>query len=133
MVWSEQKAMPQAFDWADYLSFAQNLNPLDGEATIRAAISRAYYAAYGRACTRLKRRRVIFPQRDLHTFVWNQYVNFPNADGDDIGDNGFTLKQRRVRADYHDAPPLKATDMQIALRDAATLIRDIDDLLRRGI
>ena len=125
--------MPQAFDWSDYLSFAQALNPLDGEATIRAAVSRAYYAAYGRACSRLRRRNVAFPRGDIHTFVWDQYVNFSNADGDNIGDNGFALKTRRVRADYHDAPPLKQSDMEIALRDAATLIRDIDDLLRRGI
>ena len=125
--------MPQAFDWADYLSFAQALDPLKGEATIRAAISRAYYAAYGRACTRLKRRRVTFPPRDTHTFVWEEYETIINADGDDIGQSGFALKNRRVRADYHEAPSLKRADMEIALRDAATLIRDIDDLLRRGV
>ncbi len=125
--------MRQAFDWADYLSFAQALNPLNGEATIRAAISRAYYAAYGRACTRLRRRNVTFPRGDIHTFVWSEYESIVNADGDDVGDNGFTLKQRRVRADYNDSPPLRRTDMEIALRDAATLIRDIDGLLRRGV
>lgn len=125
--------MPQAFDWTDYLTFAQNLDPLQGEATIRAAISRAYYAAYGRACKRLKQKQVEIPKRDTHKFVWDQFVNISNADGDNIRDNGFTLKQRRVRADYHDEPRLKQTDMEIALRDATTLIHDIDDLLRRGI
>ena len=122
----------QAFDWGEYLSFAQALNPLDGEATVRAAVSRAYYAAYGRACLRLRRRRVALPPRDKHTFVWGEYENISNSDGDDIGEVGFALKDRRVHADYYETPPMKKSDMEIALRDAATLIRDIDDLLRRG-
>ncbi len=123
----------QEFDWADYLSFAQALDPLAGEATIRAAVSRAYYAAYGKACLRLRRNRVPLPPRDKHTFVWTEYEGMTNQDGDDIGDVGFALKDRRVRADYYGAPPMRKSDMEIALRDAATLLRDIDDLLRRGV
>ena len=124
--------MRQPLDWGEYLSFAQALDPLVGAATIRAAVSRAYYAAYGRACLRLRRRRIALPPRDKHTFVWGEYEDIPDSDGDDVGKIGFGLKNRRVHADYYETPPMRKSDMEIALRDAAALIRAIDDLLRLG-
>jgi hypothetical protein len=60
------------FDWFEYLRLARSLVPLPvsasiGEAELRSAISRAYYANHGKARNRLRDAEGIkIPREDVH-------------------------------------------------------------------
>lgn len=93
------------FDWEGYLRLAEELSKSkDNESHLRAAVSRAYYAAYNVA-----RRYIEEEKPDLaidggsHQKIWNAFPkNTPGAKSIETGINinGFKLQGYRVEADY---------------------------------
>ena len=53
-----------AFDWTEYLTLAQELVQREEEACLRSAISRAYYAAFGKARERLEQEAITRKMRE---------------------------------------------------------------------
>lgn len=99
------------FDWAEYLSVADELlAKVGGEGAERSAISRAYYACYGTAW-----RHAYSNQAPLtgsgadHRAVWDWYLTGPGPGSvmvrTRIGENGKRLKNWRIIADYQDTTP----------------------------
>ena len=46
------------FEWSKYLELAEELVQLDDEAALRSAVSRAYYAVYGKARGHLQNKGI---------------------------------------------------------------------------
>lgn len=90
-----------AFTWADYLTVASTLNAAGDEASLRAAVSRAYYAVFGEAKeVAEKEMGEDFAVGSVH----NQVVNYYDGSSDNarraFAANLSRLKSSRVRADY---------------------------------
>lgn len=73
-----------SFDWSEYLNVAKELagiatNPANQEAKLRAAISRAYYAAFIKARNHLRDNEghSIPRTADAHRYVWEQFDTSP--------------------------------------------------------
>lgn len=95
------------FDWSEYLVLAQELAgqggfPVSAEARLRAAISRAYYAAFHKALDYLRDREGWKPSytgRD-HTRLAQEFQSRSNAIRQQIGVHLDRLKVDREKADY---------------------------------
>ena len=124
------------FNWEDYLQLAEELFEQNTEASLRSAISRAYYAAYHMAKLWLEQEDP-FMAKDIqnsaisHEGLWNRIKRIKDFSGSyrKIGDKGLSIKGYRHIADY------KAEFTDEYLREkAATSIqiaRDIIDFLKR--
>jgi uncharacterized protein (UPF0332 family) len=90
-----------SFDWAEYLRLAEELAQRpDDEAAHRSAISRAYYAAFGRACTHLMQQSLpVSPGEGSHKRIWESFSRLGRTYGG-VQHNGNRLLRRRVIADY---------------------------------
>ncbi len=101
------------FDWQDYYILARELLSLaDGvsqeEAMLRAALSRAYYAAYNLACDYLRdigeyptKQEIQASRMESHKFLIEIFMeNSAHPEWDEIGKKLYTLKNFRHRADY---------------------------------
>ncbi|MGE0133149.1 MAG: hypothetical protein AB7U82_34160 [Blastocatellales bacterium] len=101
-----------AFDWAEYLRLAKELaQRQDDEAAHRSAISRAYYAAYCRACAYLNQKNIPIPQGEgSHDRVWKSFKDLPGRTHSGIHNNGDRLKRKRVQADYYQQDSVSAKD-----------------------
>lgn len=94
------------FNWEHYLDLAVELADSEaaGEAKLRSAISRAYYAAFHVAMRFLQDNKQYAPTlsgRD-HGNVWRTYKAGPGTGTDrkQIGSHGFQLLRDREQADY---------------------------------
>ncbi len=68
-----------AFDWRDYLLLAEDLATRQGdEAAARSAISRAYYAALGRAAEVLRGEGRTISFMQTHSDVWRALRRGPD-------------------------------------------------------
>jgi hypothetical protein len=125
-----------SFDWGEYLSLAEELcampvsgPPIGPESQQRAAVSRAYYAAFVLARNHLRDADGIrIPQRgNPHQFVAVQYVNDPDPLRSRIGYNLTGLRAARNRCDYDDVvgslPGLATRSIQRARQIIADLAR----------
>ena len=98
-----------SFAWREYLTVAEALfqqrgTLADTEACCRAAISRAYYAAYGAARNYARDReglRLAQTGRD-HRQVLLHYRQAPDAPHQALGALLFRLRRDRTLADYAD-------------------------------
>ena len=108
-----------AFRWSDFLSLAGTLALEAGaeipashwppsaattEACLRIAVSRAYYAAFGEACTYLKTRQppLSFPtDGSLHQFVIDQFSWHQDKPQQRMAEKLIRLRTARNQADYH--------------------------------
>jgi uncharacterized protein (UPF0332 family) len=90
------------FDWSEYLTLAEELaQRRQDAASLRSAISRAYYAAFCSARDVLRREGVVLqPTGGIHAMVWHAYLNDPRRQWIGIGQRGDMLRRYRVRADY---------------------------------
>ena len=98
-----------SFDWADYLKLAEALtrdpaSPGPEEASLRTAISRAYYAAYRSASTLAAGRGEIIPTglASDHGLVINHFRNATDPVRQKIGASLSRLRGNRNKADYDD-------------------------------
>lgn len=98
------------FDWEGYLQLAEVLNEsTDNESCHRAAVSRAYYAAYNIARRYVaernpeEARRKPFEEGGSHERVWSAFLkNTPGVSSMEaaINKHGRDLLRNRVVADY---------------------------------
>ena len=114
-----------SFAWVEYLTVAEALVHQRGtlapeEACCRAAISRAYYAAYGAA--RNHARDVeglgLVQTGDDHQRVLGHYRRAAVPSHQAIGELLFRLRQARAQADYADTLPNAVPRAYAALRRA---------------
>lgn len=112
-----------SFDWREYLQLARRLaEGAADEAAKRAAISRAYYAAYN-----MTRRYLLIRARGegSHRIVWEAAEKHQRDDVKLAGKKGKRLKERREDADYE--PSMDALDYRLS--ESLLLAQQILDLL----
>ena len=98
-----------SFAWDDYLRVAEALVQQRAtfapeEACCRAAISRAYYAAYGAARNHARDGEglVLAQTGDDHRRVLGHYRRATDAAHQEVGELLFRLRRHRTQADYAD-------------------------------
>lgn len=107
------------FNWELFISLANELLdgqiqiPIQREECLRTIISRFYYGVFCIAKNYKESIGVVFPNKDIHTYVRNEYISSPLNDENKIGANLKTLFHKRIIADYHD-------DRDVILYDART-------------
>lgn len=92
-----------AFDWQDYLTFAEEIKSRTDEASKRSAISRAYYCVFHKAKSyAISHLGYVYrPENPSHSGMWIKFKNNGktlNA----IFNYGKKLQDFRETADYHD-------------------------------
>src|SRR5580693_3490975 len=89
-----------AFDWSKYLDLAMELQTRTDEASLRTAISRAYYFVYNTALSRPAVREYrLDVTRPAHEELWSLYER-NGGECKNLADTAKRLKIRRVKADY---------------------------------
>ena len=112
------------FDWTDYLVLAEELGQRGDEASLRSAISRAYYAAYGMARDRLRQTGVAIRTSD-HKWLWDSYRDSTNNQSRMVGVNGDRLRVERNRADYDAEFPGLGSSVAIAIDRARQVLQRV--------
>jgi uncharacterized protein (UPF0332 family) len=122
------------FDWNQYLNLANELAQRSDEASLRSAVSRAYYGTlclsrnYLIAKGELDKNK-ISKEKDSHMVVWGLFSN-KGKTRNGVYQNAQRLKFKRTQSDYEDVvmdeKHKTVTDLQafaaMALRDANNLI-----------
>lgn len=118
-----------AFTWADYLTVANTLNAAGDEASLRAAVSRAYYAVFGEAKEAAETEKgQDFPTGSIHEAIINYYDGSPDTDRKLFASNLKRLKNSRVRADYFRTKTVDVRFANQAIADANQLLSDLNAL-----
>lgn len=118
------------FDWGGYLTLAEALSSQIGdEAALRSAISRAYYAALGRAVGLLTNEgRTVSPFK-THSVVWRAFKQSSDPRRVVVGTNLDRLRWLRERADYGS---VFEDDLREAVHEAieraTRVLQTLDDL-----
>ncbi len=88
--------------WYDgYLTLAEELGGRTDDASLRSAISRAYYYVYHLALVRAKANNFILnPDEGSHAQLWRLFRENPEPDCKQLALIAQRLKEKRVRADY---------------------------------
>ena len=89
-----------SFDWAEYLKLAEELGKRSDEASLRSAISRAYYYVFHLALKRAQANDFTFVPGGMHTQLWRVFSESPEPDCRRLGAIAGRLKRQRERADY---------------------------------
>jgi uncharacterized protein (UPF0332 family) len=117
----------QPFDWVGFINLAEELAKRTDEASLRSAISRAYYYAYHRALSRAVRNgysRV--SDESSHRQLWQFYsAASSQSTCQRIAQMAFRLKDQRQRADY-DQEFIRIAD---EVPDLLAEVKDFDRLL----
>lgn len=122
-----------AFTWTDYLSVATTLNAAGDEASLRAAVSRAYYAVFGEAKEAAETERgQDFPTGSIHEAVVNYYDGSPDPYRKLFAANLKRLKNSRVRADYFRTRTVDVRFASQAISEATQLLKDLTDITGSG-
>jgi len=125
-----------SFDWFEYLDIARELaeqataTPSD-EAKKRAAISRAYYAAFCSARNYLRdveRDQNIPVGGDVHGYVRNQFKTSKDKVRREIGEDLARLVAKRNRADYDDTMERLNGDTYLAISWSQEVLSDLSQL-----
>ena len=119
-----------AFDWGKYIVLAEELGARsEDEAALRSAVSRAYYAAFGKARNHLHQENIHFPKNvSAHTVVWNKFREDAEEHRKVIGTIGDRLRRSRNKADYDDDFFPVASVAQDAILKAKSLIGYLENL-----
>lgn len=117
------------FDWAEFLMLAERLAERGAdEATLRTAISRAYYAAYHRASAYVRANALVPARARLtHQRVWEAFALVNDPRHAEVAVRGDRLRRLRTSADYHNPFPGDPSKMaSAATREARTVVKLID-------
>jgi len=119
-----------SFDWSDYLTLADALSrqptsPGPEEASLRSAISRAYYAAFGAARNFVRDRGEILLTREAsdHEIVINHYRRSTDRNRREIGKTLRYMRDKRNDADYEDTISKPDAEANVAVLEAARIIK----------
>ncbi len=117
-----------AFDWAEFLTLAKELAQRSDEASLRSAVSRAYYAVFGKARALLKAEGVsLVSNATDHARVWEAFRSSTDDARYYIGVDGMALRNSRNRADYN----VEVTDIKFRAPRAVRKAEDIFKALER--
>lgn len=120
------------FNWQDYLSIADQLLQQQNEAAFRSAISRAYYATYNRAVTKLIEEMLITrvdpTEVGKHKKTWDLYRFSQDGRRRQIGINGDRLRKARTDCDYDQDTSIDSTVASKCVGGARRLYDEIDGL-----
>lgn len=123
------------FDWSQYLNLAreiigQTTTPADGEARLRSAISRAYYAAFmvARNYLRDRENHSIPETADVHRYVIEQFEQSSDPVRKAIGIKLKQLRRDRNQADYNDIVTGLGVIAQKAIRRARQVLSSLNQL-----
>lgn len=95
-----------AFDWRGYKTLALSLSRTTDEASMRTAISRAYYFVYHLALARAETNHYKPKTRDsVHKQLWDHYEKSLNPKCIELAVTGRRMKRLRSNADYDDDFP----------------------------
>ena len=118
------------FQWQEFLLLARALSQSSDEASLRSAISRAYYAAFRTARDVAVSRAWVRAERAGHKEVWDAFCKRGPRERR-IGHLGESLQFQRQDADY-EAPHPNAAKLTYASAFAIALaervIREVDAL-----
>lgn len=125
-----------SFDWSEYLDLAQQLtgssttSVVGAEARSRAAISRAYYAAFCKSRNHLRDvdGKTIPTSGDSHRIVKADLKNSSDATRQSIGKNLDRLRIERNKADYDDVLASVTSTTSFALALAQSVVSDLNEL-----
>jgi hypothetical protein len=116
------------FDWAHFLTLAEELALRADEASKRTAISRAYYSIFNVAFHRAEVSAGPFAGGEgTHKWCWNKYMDGRNSfECRQIGIMGDRLRAKRVKADYKNGDIVRLDDeVARALADARQFRADL--------
>jgi hypothetical protein len=109
----------QPFDWTGYYTLANELAARADEASLRSAMSRAYYYVYQLALARAKANGfAIVPGEASHKQLWRNYIDSPEPACKKLAVIATRLKEKRERADYQDVYRRISDDIPVMLADA---------------
>jgi uncharacterized protein (UPF0332 family) len=112
------------FDWSEFLTLADELGQRADEASLRSALSRAYYYVYHLALTRAEANHFkARPGEGTHTQLWKLFSTNPEPDCWKLAQIASRLKEKRERADYDSVYPRVDEEVPVVLeaaRDFAT-------------
>jgi len=113
-----------SFDWINYLRLAEDLAARGDEASLRSAISRAYYFLFNVAYARAEKNLGPKPENDqtTHKWCWNAYANCGNQAGEELAAECERLKWLRVQMDYYNNQRRRLD------QDCARFITEVKDL-----
>jgi uncharacterized protein (UPF0332 family) len=118
----------QPFDWSGYFQLAQELAKRKDEASLRSALSRAYYYVYHLALQRAQNNGFsTLPGEGTHKQLWRNYSGSPEPDCQTLAEIASRLKEKRERADYRQTYNRISDEIPGMLADA----RDFADRLLR--
>jgi len=124
-----------SFDWSQFLNVARELagtanTPANQEAKLRAAITRAYYAAFIKTRNYLRDQEghLIPPTGDAHSYVSQQFELSVDPVRKTLGENLSRLRVYRRQADYVDTFPGLSGITGTALRLSEEVISTLSSL-----
>lgn len=109
------------FDWEHYLTLAHHLHQdssfaVCDEAKWRCAMSRAYYAVFGRAkCQLVYKEHQNLPKKDVHSWVIRMYLEDESRERKKIGKNLKQLQIDRTIADYQEYSEVTSSMAQTSI------------------
>jgi hypothetical protein len=120
------------FDWAQYLRLGKDLAvSTSDDASLRSAVSRAYYSLYNR-CRLILAREGNWPNPvpDPHRFAWDKLERNPSGrpngrNRKTIANVGRRLRENRNHADYDDL----ITNLTAMVQDTLADADDVEPLL----
>ena len=107
------------FDWLEYFRLAHELGGREDEASLRSAISRAYYCVYHLALARAEANTYKpLPGESTHLQLWRVFSGSPEPDCQKLAIIAARLKEKRERADYERYHARIAEEVPVLLADA---------------
>lgn len=120
------------FDWQGYYDLAKELSERDDEASLRSAMSRAYYVAFHSAQLKVQQRDPTLVRADgqgSHEVVWRWFKEQRNNRAmTQIGIWGFRLKDERVAADDKADSPIDVNRAKDTLNEASNILRRLANI-----
>ena len=114
----------QPFDWYEYFKLAADLGKRTDEASLRSAISRAYYYVYHLALDRAQANAYKpLPGEATHTQLWRLFETNPESDCKRLAMIATRMKQKRERADYENHFVRIVEEVPVLLEDAQQFAR----------
>jgi uncharacterized protein (UPF0332 family) len=122
------------FHWIEFLNLADDLATRSDEASLRSALSRAYYYVFHLASKRVKGNGFVYKRDDggSHVQVWRIFSSSDDLECVKLAQIAERLKENRRRADYDNLFPRIDDYIPIALeeaRDFAARLLKIDPSL----
>jgi hypothetical protein len=109
----------QPFDWTGYYTLASELAARADEASLRSAMSRAYYYVYQLALARAKANGFsIVAGESSHQQLWRNYSDSPEPACRRLAEIAKRLKYKRELADYQSVYRRISDDVPVMLADA---------------